>query len=316
MRIKTADKDTSIDELAVLLSRSDIPDETRAWIAHEQRRLRRGLRGERQAEYEIEFHFGSRDDVATLHGLRLECRGRTAQIDHLIITRFLDVWICESKAYTGRVQINDYGEWEVFYGHKSFGIESPVLQTWNQMEVLADVLDRRTFRLPTFLGHAVRPRLNRAVLFSSDARILRPVGASAELASELKMVMKVERLYAMLEQTLRPQTSSDDRPEITAEALAAFALQIARHHAPHKTDWLAKFRIAPTTVPSSPVAPLAANAQLAPDNVVALETAACGECQVRLRRGEVRYCADRPSIFGGRLLCLKCQDLFRARVSS
>ena len=73
----------------------------------------RRLAGERDAAYEIEFHLGPNPNRMTIHDLRLEVDGRVAQIDHLIITRLVNFWVCESKHFAEGVAINDYGEWIV-----------------------------------------------------------------------------------------------------------------------------------------------------------------------------------------------------------
>ena len=316
MRIATAVRDSSVEDLAALARRPDIPVEVRPWIEHELRAARRGRRGERAAEYDIEFHFGARSDIATIHGLRLEYRGRVAQIDHLLLTRFLDIWVCESKAYKGRVEINEYGEWQVAYGSKTYGMPSPVLQTWKHMDVLGDVFNRRKVAPPVVLGQMMFPTLNGVVLFSNDARITRPVGPSAQLDAELKAVMKVERLPAMVELTMRERISSESPRELSPEALVGFGRRIAALHMPRKTDWAAKFGLTdavPTPIAQRPLEPQPARVIA---NVVEMNTVTCGSCGVRLRRGEIDYCTDQADLFHGRLLCWRCQHGIDVRATS
>src|SRR5450759_1036572 len=98
MLIKAADdKQPEVDALEALLSRPDVGRERRARIEQEIRSIRAGVSGERDAAYEIEFHLAANKNQMTLHDLRVECDGRVAQIDHLIINRLLDIWVCESK---------------------------------------------------------------------------------------------------------------------------------------------------------------------------------------------------------------------------
>ena len=106
MQIKAADDiRPDIDALRALLHRPDVG--ARAWndIELEIRTMEAGAEGERDAAYEIEFYSGRTRNHATIHGLRLEINGRTAQIDHLIINRLLDIWLCESKHFTEGVEI-------------------------------------------------------------------------------------------------------------------------------------------------------------------------------------------------------------------
>lgn len=45
-----------------------------------------------------------------MHDLRLDIEGQVAQIDHLVISSMLEVFVCESKSYTGGVTVNEHGE--------------------------------------------------------------------------------------------------------------------------------------------------------------------------------------------------------------
>src|SRR5664280_2087772 len=100
MQIKAADDvQPDIHAIQALLRRPDLVGETRANIEQELRTMRAGAEGEQDAAYEIEFYCGKSKNQATIHGLRLEINGRTAQIDHLIINRLLDIWVCESKHF-------------------------------------------------------------------------------------------------------------------------------------------------------------------------------------------------------------------------
>jgi len=121
--IKSADdKQPQIDALEALLARSDVDAQTRRRIEQEVRMIRAGASGERDATYEIEFHLATNKNQMTIHDLRIECDGRVAQIDHLIINRLLDIWVCESKHFAEGVAINEHGEWVAFYGSRPQGI--------------------------------------------------------------------------------------------------------------------------------------------------------------------------------------------------
>jgi hypothetical protein len=307
--IKAADPNTSVTELTALLRRRDLPLETRPWIARELKTEQRGRRGERQAQYEIEFHFGQRPDVVTLHGFRVDCAGRVAQIDHLILTRYLDIWLCESKAISGRIHINEYGEWEAAYGHRSYGMKSPYLQAWNHLHVLADVFARKIIPLPDADGVMLKPTYHVAVLLSDSARITRPVSTSDQLEAEVNSVMKVERLYATFQRKLHERESSGGSgQQISCEALVAFAKRLTALHAPKPIDWAAKFGLV------SPAS--ASEAAAATENIVRMTIETCASCGVRLRHGEVEYCRDQARAFAGALYCMRCQPKARAQIEA
>ena len=180
MQIKSADdQQPQIDALEALLPRPDVDGTTRRRVEQEIRMIRAGATGEREAAYEIEFHLGANKNQMTLHGLRIECDGRVAQIDHLVINRLLDIWVCESKHFAEGVAINEHGEWVAFYGHRPQGIPSPVEQNRRHIAVLSDVFSKGLVPLPRRLGLTIKPQMNSLVLVSNGARISRPRGRAA-----------------------------------------------------------------------------------------------------------------------------------------
>lgn len=75
MQLKAADdKQPDLDALAALLERADVDPTTRREI----RQIRAGIAGERDAAYEIEFHYGASRTYVTIHDLRLEVGDRVA----------------------------------------------------------------------------------------------------------------------------------------------------------------------------------------------------------------------------------------------
>src|SRR5688572_8169141 len=114
MQIKAADnKHGEVAELTALLARRDLQRSTRELIEREIRAIKAGQRGEADAAYHIEFYTQHSPDTMTLHDLRLQCNGRVAQIDHVIVTRSFEFWVCESKRFADEavININEHGEW-------------------------------------------------------------------------------------------------------------------------------------------------------------------------------------------------------------
>src|SRR5690242_1676440 len=60
--------------------------------------VRAGLKGEQEAAYHIDFHLKDNQNWAVIHDLRLEWNGRVAQVDHLLIDRFMEIYVVESKS--------------------------------------------------------------------------------------------------------------------------------------------------------------------------------------------------------------------------
>lgn len=133
-----------------------------------------GLKGEAESAYLLDFHFAASSNWALIHDLRLEHNGRTAQIDHLLINRWMECYVLESKHFHAGVKITEDGEFMRWndYKHTFEGMPSPLQQNERHIAVLRDVMD--TLELPTRLGLRITFSFQTLVLFSPSARIERP----------------------------------------------------------------------------------------------------------------------------------------------
>ena len=175
MLLKPADdKNTDLQALQALSQRPDATAEQRKRIEQEIRNIQSGLRGEAEAAYEIEFHYGKARNWASIHDLRLECEGRVAQIDHLLINRVLECYVCESKRFGEGVAINDQGEFTAFFNGRAYGVPSPLEQNRRHIAVLESVFKTGQVPLPRRLGLTIKPTMISLVLVSTTARISRP----------------------------------------------------------------------------------------------------------------------------------------------
>lgn len=118
---------------------------------------RAGIRGEAQAAYLIDFDFRDSDNWAVIHDLRLEHRSRVAQIDHLLINRWLDVYVLETKSFSSGLKITEDGEFLRWndYRNKYEGMASPLEQNTRHIQVLKDVMD--TIAMPERMGLRIMP---------------------------------------------------------------------------------------------------------------------------------------------------------------
>jgi len=93
-------------------------------------------------------------EIFVLHDLRLEVEDDTKealQIDHLVLHRHGFILI-ESKSVTGRILVNEHGEWVRTWSGGAKGMQSPVLQAQRQADLLRKALVANNGRLlPTFL---------------------------------------------------------------------------------------------------------------------------------------------------------------------
>lgn len=133
-----------------------------------------GLKGEAESAYLLDFHFATSPNWALIHDLRLEHNGRTAQIDHLLINRWMECYVLESKHFHAGIKITEDGEFMRWndYKHTYEGMPSPLLQNERHIAVLRDAMS--TLELPTRLGLRITFAFHTIVLVSPAARIDRP----------------------------------------------------------------------------------------------------------------------------------------------
>lgn len=212
--------------------------------ADELRRRKAGLKGEADAAYLIDFHFAPSKNRMVIHDLRLEHEGRVAQIDHLIISRFMDCYVLESKHFHAGIKITEQGEflrWNDF--KKTYeGMESPIEQNDRHITVLKDVM--RTLDLPVRLGVRMMPKFRSLVLVSAKSRIDRPKGFDTSRVIKADQIKKsilddVDNegaISALMAKLVSPETAG------------RIARQLAALHRPVK--WTMPERSTPTIVPS------------------------------------------------------------------
>jgi hypothetical protein len=104
------------------------------------------IKGEAESAYLINFYYEASPNWAVIHDLRLERNGRTAQIDHLLINRWLECYVLESKHFHAGIKITEEGEFMRWndYKHTYEGMPSPLLQNERHITVLRDVVNTLT----------------------------------------------------------------------------------------------------------------------------------------------------------------------------
>ena len=173
MIIKKMDsKQEEIAELTALL-KGRLTSNQRFLIERELKTMRSGVSGEKDSAYYIDFYFGDSRNWAVIHDLRLEHRGQVAQIDHLLINRFFDMYVLESKNYSFKLKIGPEGEFQTCYGKEYSGIPSPIEQNKRHIHLL-DLFLKHHDILPKRVGISIRPKFKSLILVSPRSIITRP----------------------------------------------------------------------------------------------------------------------------------------------
>ena len=319
MLIKPADDRTpDLEALRALALRPDATPEVRAKIDREIRNIQSGVRGESDAAYQMDFYFRESKNWMIVHDLRLECGHRVAQIDHLLINRFLQIYVCESKSVIEGVSINELGEFVTFFRGQPRGIPSPIEQNRRHATVLEAVFKTGQVAPPRRLGFTLTPVLFSLVLVSTNARISRP---KVNLPG-LDTIIKSDQLKARVERDIDADNNALQLAKMVGpDKLQEFAERLAEEHRPIAYNWAAKFDLparppivtqtppAARPVAASPIATANGVPGSAPTGVVdernsKLDCAACGR---RVTYNVAKFCWFNRPRFGGNVYCMDCQ---------
>lgn len=259
MHIKSAnDRQADLSTLQHLLAHPQASERQRSQIELEIRMLRAGLRGEAETAYELDFHLRDSKNWAVLHDLRLEHAGRVAQIDHLLINRFLDCWVCESKHFSEGVAVNAQGEFTAFFNGRPRGVPSPLAQNEKHIDVLEALMNSPSFPLPKRLGLTLRPSFLSLVVVSKGARIQRPKPVPTAFQGIVKADQVWQHIQRDAEQIGFGGAVSSLSKLIGSDTLRELAERLASHHRPIRIDWASKFGLEVRPPRGEPPAPVEA----------------------------------------------------------
>lgn len=311
---KATDKGEDLETLRSLIGRPEISSDVRKSIEREIRNIQSGMRGEAEAAYEMEFHYGSSKNWMIVHDLRLECDGRVAQIDHLLVNRCLDIYVCESKRFSEGVAVNEQGEFSAFFGGKPYGVPSPLEQNRRHMMVLEEIFRSGQVKPPTRLGIAIRPALHGVVLVSKTARITRPKSQVEGIDS----IIKNDQLKAKIDRDFDKENNIFAVAKIVGQdTLEDFVRRLAAAHRPISFNWPARFglsAISPLDIDISVVVESQTNETTrtvgsvdAPQKDISTSKLACASCGTVVAYKVAKFCWFNKSRYGGNVYCFDCQ---------
>jgi Nuclease-related domain len=301
-----------IERLEALLGHPNADARARVKIEEQIRILKAGERGESSAFYHIKTYFGPSKNWVVLNDLRLEHDGHVAQIDHLLIGRLLDIWVCESKHVSNGVKINEFGEFMTFdHNRKPRGMASPIEQNERHIHVLKMVFDAGALQMPRRLGLTLKPRFHSAVLIAKGT-ISRPKVP----IPGLETVIQTEQLRQHINKRMDAGSALDLAKLVSFETIEQIGRQLADLHRPIAFDWEKRLGLHDATPRRAPKpAPLAApraEPEVAAAKAKAVEVAStavggCASCGCAISRGVRTFCEKNPERFGGTVYCMTCQ---------
>jgi hypothetical protein len=289
------DRIADMEALQRLLQHPNADERARRRIETQIRNLKAGDLGEHQAAYFLKVNFGLDPSWIVLNDLRIVHGDLTAQIDHLLVNRLLDVWILESKRFGGGVKINEHGEFITFYEGRPRALPSPIEQAARHRKIFESLIAAGGLALPTRLGFTLKPKVRTLVLVSGGA-IRRPKAA----IPGLETVIMADQVKVTIDRIGERGNPLDIAKAISADTLAELGQQLLALHRPVVTDWAARIGLEPKTRPANRQAGSAAEPPAKAANH-------CEGCGAPISKGIVAFCARNWQRFRGQMLCMACQ---------
>lgn len=206
----------------------------------ELKRLTSGNQGEKDSAYFIDFYYKNSPNWAIIHDLRIEHNGLVAQIDHILINRFLDFYILETKHYARSIKITEHGEFLVSFQKSYRAIESPIEQNKRHIKVLKTLLQGEEI-LPKRLGIPLQPHFLAYVLVSPKSRVIRPKAKDFKTDA----VIKSDEFYKQTRDNLNNESILTTLGSITkiisSESLQQIAKNLVSYHRPSQFDYYKNF---------------------------------------------------------------------------
>jgi len=132
------DKSEQIQLLKDLYSQSN-SEAQKKLINLDLKKLQAGITAEKENAYYLDFEFEKSKHIILLHDIRLEHNGRTAQFDHILISRF-GIELLESKSSTGVMSIKNDGSINIKTGSYTNTFPNPLEQSKRHATVLREFL--------------------------------------------------------------------------------------------------------------------------------------------------------------------------------
>lgn len=327
MIVKQADdKQPQLDILRDLLTHPDGDAGTKKRIEQEIRNIQAGVRGEAEAAYEMQVHYGASKNWVIINDLRIEHDGLVAQIDHLLINRLMDVWVCESKHFTEGIAINDHGEFSAFFGSKPYGVPSPIEQNNKHILILQRFFNSGAVKLPSRLGFTIKPSLRSMVLVSKKARISRPKNK----IDGLDCIVKNDQMCQLIDKVMDGSNPLIVAKLIGLDTLEGIARNIVSHHKPIQFNWAAKFGLSTNRQGAAKIALVedmstmepaqlnqeTATAPPATENKkngepqITKKKLICSGCEIPITYTIAKFCWFNKKRFNGEIYCMECQKKF------
>lgn len=297
-------------ELNLLLEKFDLP-ESKLWrVERELKNLEKGERGEKDAAYNIDFYFGQSKNFALVHDLRLEHESFSAQIDHLIINRFMEFHVLETKSYGETLEITSNGEFIAHYGEKSISIPSPIEQNDRHIHLLKKIIQGKGIA-PKRLGMAIPCKYENFVLVDPSTKIKRPSKSKFDTSNVLHADRWVNEYRSRIERESTASAALSSMKIIGCGTLNGVGQKIVAMHKPGSFNYKEQLGITEEDLLPKGSRPKVAE----PEKQYRVQKGGrnsffCASCKTDIPKVVFDFCMKQKMRYGGRAYCRECQKNF------
>ena len=132
------DKSKQIETLENLFLRSK-SEAQKKLILNDLKKVKSGYEAEKENAYYLDFELEKNKNLILIHDIRLEHDGRTAQFDHILISRF-GIELLETKSSIGTMTINNDGSIDIKNGKYTNTYPNPLEQSKRHALVLKEFI--------------------------------------------------------------------------------------------------------------------------------------------------------------------------------
>lgn len=293
-----------------ILKQYDLPSTKSYLVDQEWKRLVRGEKGEKNTAYHLDFYLTKTKNWMLIHDLRIEHNGQTAQIDHLLITRVMEVFVLETKAFGDTLKMLEDGSFIASYGTKEHGIPSPVEQNKRHIHLLKQVIKDLNLS-PKRLGISLPIEFMGYVLVDTETRLIRPEKLNSQ------EVIKSDQFVTFLDKELEKIGIFDIFKKlgkaVSQKTVEKFAESLASLHTKSNVNYKERFEITDADLARKKSVSVHEPGP-AKYNISNANTSSngsqnyCAQCKTTIPAYVAKFCFDRKERFKGRAYCMSCQN--------
>lgn len=280
-----------------ILKQYNLPRHKMDRVTKELYTLTQGEKGERNTAYYIDFELKHSPNWVVIHDLRLEKGDDTAQIDHLLINRFLEFYVLETKAFSGTLQMLDDGSFLSIYDKKSYVENSPVSQNNRHIKLLRNILQERSL-MPKRLGIPLSPSFESFILLDKT-KFIRPNKCASSMV--LRSDQFIDRLHKELEEVSFRSGIKQISKVVSQETLRELGANIVALHKKGNINYKELFGITNEDLNSN-------STNIASNHEPQKTSNYCAQCKTDIPSVVAKFCFERKARFGGRAYCRDCQN--------